>query len=318
MKNKMKVSIIIPCYNVDKYIEDCFKSIEKQTFSELEVIFVNDGSIDNTVKILENLISSSTLDMRLIHQENKGAPSARNNGIKHCNGSYIQFLDADDILLPNKIKHQINIANENKFPDIIVGSYQRQNMKGDLINERIYNVDGNKNLWKHLMKTDLGNTCSNLFNSAIFKDGIKWTESLKSSQEYNLMFKILKKSNKVIFDSHMNTIIRVRDSGSISQQKSDKKWERYVQLRIDIVDYLKNTNPEIINDEIHQILFSCIRMLYPHNPTKATSYYKEYIPKKFIPRISSTTGKSYVIIYKIFGFIKTERLRQSIGKRKAK
>ena len=78
----MKVSVIIPCYNVEKYISDCFNSIEKQTYNELEVIFVNDGSSDRTVEILEHLVSASKLNAKLIHQENKGAPSARNNGLR--------------------------------------------------------------------------------------------------------------------------------------------------------------------------------------------------------------------------------------------
>ena len=147
----------------------------------------------------------------------------------------------------------MDLATKMNFPDIIVGSYQRQNMKGKILSERRYNPEGFEKIWKHLMRTDLGNTCSNLFKSDIFKDGIQWNENLKSSQEYDLMFQILKRSDKIVFDPQINTIIRVRDSGSISQQQIDKKWERYVQLRIDIVDYHKKSNPKNIGEALETI-----------------------------------------------------------------
>lgn len=314
----MKVSIIIPCYNVEKYISDCFKSVEKQTYDDLEVIFVNDGSSDKTVEILEKLISASSLNAILIHQKNKGAASARNNGLRHSSGFYIQFLDADDILNSEKIKHQMDLTIKMNFPSIIVGSYQRQNMKGEILTEKIYDLECHDNIWTHLMRTDLGNTCSNLFNSDSFKkNGIQWNENLRSSQEYDLMFQISKVSDKIIFDSQPNTIIRVRDSGSISQQEIDIKWERYVRLRVDIIKYLKEVAPQIIDDNINHILFTCIRMLYPHNPQKAVSYFEEYIPRKFVPHISNATGRGYVITYKLLGFRKTERIRQYITKNKA-
>lgn len=317
MNKPLKVSIIIPCYNVGKYIRDCFKSIESQTYKTIELILVDDGSSDDTLEIIENLKAQSTLSIKIITQSNNGASSARNNGLRYAGGDYIQFLDADDLLLPNKIEQQIKLVEQTNYPEMVIGSYRRQNMKNELLYERVYKTEEIKDVWLNLMNTDLGNTCANLFKSECFKNGISWKENLKSSQEYNLMFQILKKYKNIIFDSALNTVIRVRESGSISQINLDKKWERYVDLRVAIVDYLKREHPEILNNEIYQALFTCIRMLYPYNASKAISNFKTYLPEGFVPKESNAIGSKYLFFYKLIGFKNTENLISMLRKNKA-
>lgn len=313
----MKVSVIIPCYNVDKYIADCVKSVENQTYSNIEVVCVDDGSSDQTVATLEKLASNSPLSIRIIRQENRGAPSARDNGVKHSSGGYFQFLDADDLLLPDKIKGQIELAKENNFPDLIIGSYQRENMKGEVLLKREYGQNDYNDVWLNLMKSDLGITSSNLFKSDLFENGIRWNESLRSSQEYELMFQILKTKARLAIHPKIQTVIRVRESGSISQQNLDQKWERAVQLRMEIMDYLSETNPDLMSDGVVQNMFSCIRMLYPYNSGNALTYFDRYIPEGFVPQVTSVTGKSYIILYKILGFKNAEKVRGLITRKKA-
>mgnify|MGYP000009489501 CR=1 FL=1 len=91
------VSIIIPVYNSEKYLQQCYSSIKNQTYQDLEIIFIDDGSIDNSYEICKNI---QRLDSRVIvkHQENGGVSKARNNGILTAKGEVILFVDADDIL----------------------------------------------------------------------------------------------------------------------------------------------------------------------------------------------------------------------------
>ncbi len=205
----MKVSVIIPFYNMQEFILDCMNSVENQKYREIEIICVNDGSTDGSQKIVEEFILSSNLEIKLINQDNLGAPNARNSALKYCKGDYIQFLDADDILLPMKIENQIKLVKKNNFPDLVVGSYKSIDLESNLISKTSYDPAINYNLWENLMNTNLGNTCSNLFKNEIFKSKIKWDETLKSSQEYNLMFVMLQNKISVIFDSQINTIIRI-------------------------------------------------------------------------------------------------------------
>jgi len=99
------VSIIIPAYNGEEYIAETIDSCFCQTYPRLEVIVVDDGSTDETRKIIEPLINSGKI--RYVYQKNQGPSVARNAGIRLAAGKYIQFLDADDLLLPEKIQKQV-------------------------------------------------------------------------------------------------------------------------------------------------------------------------------------------------------------------
>lgn len=101
--NAPKVSVIIPVYNTDEYIEEAIRSIMNQTLSELEIIIVNDGSTDNSLQIITHLQS---IDKRIFvySQKNAGQAAARNNGLRYATGEYIYFMDSDDILLEDTLK----------------------------------------------------------------------------------------------------------------------------------------------------------------------------------------------------------------------
>lgn len=107
----MKFSIIIPVYNRGLLVADAIESVLKQDFYDYELIVVNDGSSDNTMQVLDKYRDS----IRIIHQENQGAESAKNSGVKEATGDYLVFLDSDDVLLPGALSvyHQI-IENENE------------------------------------------------------------------------------------------------------------------------------------------------------------------------------------------------------------
>jgi glycosyltransferase involved in cell wall biosynthesis len=98
------VSVIIPAYNAEEYILQCVNSVIEQTYFNLEIIIVNDGSTDKTLQLIQTLDDKRIV---LINQENRGSSSARNSGIVRAAGEYFQFLDADDVLSPNKIESQL-------------------------------------------------------------------------------------------------------------------------------------------------------------------------------------------------------------------
>ena len=91
----IKISIIVPCYNVEKYLPECLDSLLNQTFKYFEIICVNDGSNDSTLSILEKY-SKKDSRIKIISQKNKGLSGARNTGIDAAKGDYIAFLDSDD------------------------------------------------------------------------------------------------------------------------------------------------------------------------------------------------------------------------------
>ncbi|MGL4862911.1 MAG: glycosyltransferase family 2 protein [Cetobacterium sp.] len=111
-----KVSIIIPVYNAEVYIEKCFSMLEKQKYKNLEIIVINDGSTDKSLEILEK-ISKIQNNVFIYTQENKGIGNARNLGIKKSNGEYLFFLDVDDRIDEECI---LNLIKETKNSDIVI------------------------------------------------------------------------------------------------------------------------------------------------------------------------------------------------------
>lgn len=100
------VSIIIPAYNSENHIVECVTSVINQTYKNIEIIVVNDGSTDDTLKLLNKFEDHR---LRIINQINSGASSAKNTGLSHARGKYIQYLDSDDILSDDKIENQVNV-----------------------------------------------------------------------------------------------------------------------------------------------------------------------------------------------------------------
>lgn len=116
------VSIIIPVYNVERYLADTLESVRSQTHKNIEVVCVDDGSTDNSLSVL-NFYSQQDPRIKVITQDNAGVSAARNNGIKHSKGSYICFLDSDDFMHPQNIEFQLQALLEN-CADIAVCNFK--------------------------------------------------------------------------------------------------------------------------------------------------------------------------------------------------
>src|SRR6266478_786258 len=108
---KSLVSILIPAYNAERWIADTIRSALAQTWSRKEIIIVDDGSRDRTLRIARQFASKT---VSVVTQENQGAAAARNKAFSMCQGDYVQWLDADDLLAPDKIADQLENAFEKR------------------------------------------------------------------------------------------------------------------------------------------------------------------------------------------------------------
>lgn len=112
------VSVILPAYNAESFIFDAIDSVLTQTYKNLELIIIDDGSTDNTASIISNYKG-----IRYLHQQNSGAATARNHGISVAKGKFIAFIDADDLWLPEKIEEQVNFLNQFEYQWCYCDSY---------------------------------------------------------------------------------------------------------------------------------------------------------------------------------------------------
>ena len=115
--DKVKISIIIPVYNAEEYLDRCLHSVLDQDFTSFEVILVDDGSSDASPLICDRY---SSTDPRFItlHQSNKGVSAARNSGLNMAQGEYVMFLDSDDVLLPDALEKMVDGLKDE---DVVVG-----------------------------------------------------------------------------------------------------------------------------------------------------------------------------------------------------
>ena len=126
MKQKL-ISIIVPVYNVEKYLSDCLDSVLKQKFENLEIILIDDGSLDSSGRICDEYLQKDKR-IRVVHKENGGVSSARNIGLDMANGEYIMFLDSDDMFCKHAFNTIITDLNENV--DMYTYTFERINEEG--------------------------------------------------------------------------------------------------------------------------------------------------------------------------------------------
>lgn len=119
--NSDLISIIVPVYNVELYISDCLDSLIYQTYKNIEIIIINDGSMDNSINVCKQY-SFDDNRIKIISQDNQGLSAARNNGLKHVKGNYFMFVDSDDMLELDCVEKLVNFAKNNDCDFVCCGT----------------------------------------------------------------------------------------------------------------------------------------------------------------------------------------------------
>ncbi len=204
------ISVIIPFYNEKAYFNDCINSVLDQSYKNIEIIIINDGSDNKYLQILENIKNKYPNKITLYHKENEGVSSARNLGIRKSNGKYISFIDADDMWLPNKIEHQINILKKKNLK-FIHGSYliedESQKLKGKFI--------ANDLDYMNLLKScDIGLSTVTLSKDLAKEDLFP---KISTKEDYICWLKIIRKLGMLKGDKEVVTIYRRRNNSLSSK-----------------------------------------------------------------------------------------------------
>jgi len=231
-KNKT-VSILIPSYNVEHYLERSVQSALNQDFVR-EIIIVDDGSKDRSYEIACHLAEKNPIVRVYTHSGhiNKGLGPTRNRGLEFASGDWIQLLDADDELLPGKIKEHLKLCNEDV--GFVVGNSL------DIFSDgRIHKRKYIKDPWVGLVSGKLGISSSNLFNHTVLKKIGGFDSNLRTSDEYDLMFRILKLGYEPKFSpGYLTKINQTPNSLSRGSESRRNLIENWVNLRKQIKDYL--------------------------------------------------------------------------------
>lgn len=130
-----KISVLIPVYNAEKYLPRCLASLQKQTFSDFEIICIDDGSADRSLQVLQNY-ASKDIRLRIVTQSNQGVCAARNNLLRQISGEYFFFLDSDDWLRPQALQHLYERSQQTQA-DIVQGWFEEY----DEVTDEIFPCD---------------------------------------------------------------------------------------------------------------------------------------------------------------------------------
>ncbi|MEL7585549.1 MAG: glycosyltransferase family 2 protein [Prolixibacteraceae bacterium] len=196
-KNKPLVSVIIPVYNRESCLSDTLDNLVENKYRPIELILVNDGSKDNTLNVLKQFKENNETDdfrINVLDQPNSGAPAARNNGYRHASGEYIQFLDSDDLVDPDKFNIQIK-AMEKEDADFGLCDF-KMIYRND--NDKVIYCSNAKGL-KKVLKARGTFGCGSPLLKKKLADAISWNVALKRHQDVDYFLKAALMAKKIAY-----------------------------------------------------------------------------------------------------------------------
>lgn len=219
------VSIIIPVYNSEKFIDDTIKTVQNQTYKNWELILVNDCSTDNGINIIKKYIDKDER-MKLINlEQNSGTATARNVGIKNAEGRYITFLDADDLWDKEKLEKQVKFMQKENYAFTFTG-YQFTNELGEPTGKKVYVPSSIT--YKQALKNTTISTITVMFDTDVIDKKLLYMPNVKS-EDTATWWQILKKGYTAYsINEILSYYRRYNSSKSANKLKAVKQvWELY-------------------------------------------------------------------------------------------
>lgn len=247
MSNNKLVSIIVPVYNVEQYVEKCINSIINQTYSNLEIILVNDGSTDSSGALCDNLAKKDDR-ITVYHKENGGLSDARNYGVARAKGDYIGFVDSDDYVHKDMYKHLYETITKNSA-DVAECSFfvVYNDIPTSYYNSEDYCITLDKEgyLKEYLsMEKIYGAVCWKLIKSEIAKQ-IEFPKN-KFYEDAFYTYELVQIANKYVITNKELYYYIMRD-GSITNMNFNEKHLDNIEIAEKFVDYVTDEYPNLIS-----------------------------------------------------------------------
>lgn len=193
MKQQPLISVVVPVYNVEEYLNQCVDSILDQTYKNLEVILINDGSKDNGGKICD-AYAEKDARVKVIHQTNKGLSGARNSGLELVSGEYLAFVDSDDWIEPNMFSRLTELLQENNL-DIVECGIAKSNVKKQAKKDVQLTIETYEEALKRIIKNNQYSVWRRIYKTSLVKD-YRFLEG-KTSEDVYFTIDNLKKVDRI-------------------------------------------------------------------------------------------------------------------------
>ncbi len=295
MKNNILVSVIIPVYNVEKYISRCIDSVMNQKYKNIEIILINDGSTDRSGEICEKYAARDPR-IQYINKNNEGVSVARNKGLDVAKGDFITFIDADDYVDVDFINTVVEKINKNNSDIIICGNYdvdeEYKVIKNSIeAEERCFNSeDAIRELCKEkLFKSVIWGKCykRELFNK------YKFNKETKIAEDLEVLYKVLSEAEIITYipDRLYYWLSRTNSATKVS---FNSDWEKELSICECIIDFCKINYPNIFDYSVRR--YVRINLALMRKIVESDNNKKEYI------RLSKNLWKYKINDKKVFTF----------------
>lgn len=286
MEQKDKITIIVPCYNSEKFLRKCLDSIIKQTYSNIEIIAIDDGSTDKSLEIL-NAYSKKDKRIIVISKKNSGVSNTRNIGIKKATGKYIMFADADDYLELDAVESLYIAITENNV-NVVRGKFRRQ-LKHKSYDENSifkYNSMDKQDIICNILRGNINcYVWLLIINVKVLKKlNIIFNSDLKIMEDTLFYIQLLEKENIYFYDKVVYNYVDNINSASRSIKNTEKIYIEMLKAEGYIINELKKNNQwneNLRNIVIKKIIINgicnCSWNLYKNKEKKLLDDFLKYI-----------------------------------------
>jgi len=298
---KKLVSVIIPCFNAEKWLTEAIDSCLKQSYLKIEIIVVNDGSTDNSLEIMKSYSDKIVWETG----PNRGGNHARNRGFALSSGDYIQYLDADDYLLPEKIERQVRFLEETEA-DVVYGDWRyRQHLPDGTSFLDNINISGPK---EDFLESLLANhrwvpPVALLYTRDSVERCGGWDENLKAGQDRDFLMSVVVSGSKIVYQPGCYSIYRKYGNTTISTSNRKRLLESHWFL-------MEKAEAKLIQlDKFSDKYRKALARGYFLNSRGYSDYvnysHHLYLLKKILqlyPKFQGDGSAGYKLVQTVFGF----------------
>jgi len=302
------VSVIIPCYNAVHWVKQSIQSALDQTYSPIEIIVIDDGSGDHSLDVIKTFGDKITWETG----PNRGANAARNRGIALAKGEYIQFLDADDYLLPEKIERQMRVM-QAKNADVIYEDWQRMEESADGQRRWIKGVSGGH---PDILEAFLGNwvpqVLTVIYHRRTFEKNIRWNEELTSAQDWEMHIRLAMAGVSYCYLPGCYSVIRRTPTPTVSTRNPRQMEDNIVKILKGAEIRLRETG--LLNDRYRHAMAQAYLALacgskeyFDHDRSRFEELLQE--AHRLSPSCVYPYSHLYTLVGKTLGVRNAERIR---------
>jgi glycosyltransferase involved in cell wall biosynthesis len=303
----MLVSILIPCRNAERWIAQAIKSALAQTWREKEVIVIDDGSTDGSLEIIKSFSDR----IRWENGPNQGANVARNRLLELARGDWVQYLDADDYLLPDKVEQQMEFLESHPDTDVVFGPVTMEHWSEREVRRELLPIPEPHDPWILLARWFLPQTGAILWRRRAIVDVGGWKPDQPCCQEHELYLRLLMAGKRFAYCEHNGAVYRHWSETSLWRGNVPEVHRRRLEIEQRLEHFLRERN-ELTPERhwaINQARFEMARTAWQQDHAEASDIMKiiRRSQPDFIPA-GNAAPRHYRAVYRLVGFRAAEFL----------